>query len=117
MNGNDIVKGTVWSFTVDQSVPVIAEHNNSAGNSSVIDVMHRNDQWITINYNFGSAAPVTCALFDIQGKEVVIFPVTSISEGVHSASFDLKQARLATGMYMIRLVSDKDVLTAPVMVK
>jgi pectinesterase len=117
VNGNETVKGTVWSFTVDQSVSVIDDRSNSAGNGYFLDAMQRSDGGVTINYNIGTAVPVACKLFDLMGKEVAKFPVAQTSDKVHVTSYDMKQQHLTAGMYMMRLITDRFELTSPVMVK
>jgi hypothetical protein len=101
VKGSSSVKGAVWSFTVDQNVPVVSEltlvNKNNGFNATITnDKLH-------YSYSLERSSSVSVALFDLQGKTVFVSPLSQKSAGVHNDRLSVNQNKLPAGRYIVQL--------------
>jgi pectinesterase len=110
----DTIKGTVWSFTVEQGTSVMQEKDRAKGTMFTIA---QNKGTLKIHYTLKQGERATIALFNLQGRELVSCPVTGGSAGVQTKILQIEEFGLPTGEYFARLSVGSIAKTAAITIR
>lgn len=69
----------------------------------------------TIRYQLAESAEVTISLLDVLGKEIILYQNANVAAGKHEIAFS--SSALASGIYFIKMRTDKEIKTLKVIVK
>lgn len=108
----DIVFGQIlkYSFTTATSEPIIKATDIKA-------FPNPSTEQVTIEYELMQAARVSADIYDLSGRHVASFQQGLQNEGVHSFKWkgnDSNGARVTPGMYIYRLMVDKQLLSGAI---
>jgi hypothetical protein len=70
-----------------------------------------------LSYNLTENSKITISLFDVLGKEIVIYNNSNQTSGKHDLTINSAELQLAKGMYFVKLKTNKDLKTLKVVLK
>jgi hypothetical protein len=96
----DTIKGTVWSFTIEQGTSATQKRDKAIGTMFTIA---QNKGTLIIHYTLKPGEQATIGLFNLQGRELASFPAEGKNAGVYIESLQIDKLGLPKGEYVARL--------------
>ena len=66
---------------------------------------------ISITYNLDKAGKASVLLYDLAGKKIATITDDNQNAGLHTITYNAKQAGIASGTYILRLTTPRNIFT------
>lgn len=70
-----------------------------------------------LSYNLTENSKITISLFDVLGKEIVLYKNSNQTSGKHELMINSNELQIAKGIYFVKLKTDKEVKTLKMVLK